>query len=52
MCMDTVGSFFCVCDPGFTGNGVNCSSTALNNRMETSNIFLHISVVIKIITLF
>ena len=26
-CFDTVGSYECVCDPGFTGDGFNCTST-------------------------
>ena len=25
-CFDSIGSFICTCDNGFTGNGVNCSS--------------------------
>ena len=25
-CMNTNGSFTCLCNPGFTGNGVNCAS--------------------------
>ncbi|XP_065192788.1 mucin-2-like isoform X2 [Sycon ciliatum] len=27
-CTNTIGSFTCACHPGFTGNGVNCTSTA------------------------
>ena len=23
-CFDTLGSFICVCDSGFVGNGTNC----------------------------
>ena len=26
MCQDTNGSFVCVCNSGFSGNGFNCSS--------------------------
>ena len=25
-CVNSVGNFSCQCDPGFTGNGYNCSS--------------------------
>ena len=25
-CSDTEGSYECTCDPGFTGDGVNCTS--------------------------
>ena len=25
-CVDTIGSFTCVCDPGYTGNGIQCIS--------------------------
>ena len=25
-CNDTIGSFYCICDMGFEGDGVNCSS--------------------------
>lgn len=26
VCMDTFGSYTCVCDPGYTGNGTECVS--------------------------
>ena len=25
-CTNTFGSFFCTCNPGFTGDGINCIS--------------------------
>ena len=28
-CTNTVGSFTCSCNPGYTGDGVNCTSTLL-----------------------
>ena len=26
VCTDTMGSFICTCDAGYTGDGVNCTS--------------------------
>ena len=28
-CTDTVGSYTCSCNPGYTGDGVNCTSKML-----------------------
>ena len=27
LCSNTEGSFFCLCKPGFTGDGVTCTGT-------------------------
>lgn len=27
-CVDVGGSFYCICNPGYTGSGMNCSGIA------------------------
>ena len=32
-CTNTEGSFTCSCNPGYTGDGVNCTSKLLHNYL-------------------
>lgn len=32
-CMDTVGSFLCMCNVGFSGDGVSCDGTYRHTEM-------------------
>ena len=36
-CNNTIGSFECICDDGFTGNGTNCDGKSLNTSRQTNN---------------
>ena len=40
ICTNTNGSFYCTCQVGYTGDGVNCSGNKNCARILTNNLFI------------
>ena len=45
-CIDTDESFFCVCNPGYEGNGVSCCKCVM--YMHSSELKVHVSHIVYI----